>query len=267
MSKKPKSKNKKQAGRGYLGRKILRILSVAAETLDTLGDFTYNPYPYLYNSLGHVYDKETINDAVGSLIKKGLVEGGEDKGLRITSVGADIKKALYRQRQQDWDGQWRVVFFDIPEARRVVRDGLRFELKKLGFGRWQRSAWITPFDIAEELGSYLREQSIAEEAQILVGERLGALDDRKFAAKVWPILNEVNERYRRLLDEWKEEVGRESTAEERLEVAVCLHNRYLGILADDPRLPSELLPGDWVGHEARGLFKKLRSILSGGKPF
>ena len=270
MSNQTKLKKKKQKrgeGRKRLGGQILRILSAAAETLDTFGDFTYNPYSYLYASLGDVHDKETINDAVGDLIEKGLVEGGEDEGLRLTSVGADVKDALYRRRQEEWDGQWRVVFFDIPEVQRGIRDSLRFELKKLGFGLWQRSAWITPFDIAKELGSYLQKQDLAEAVQIMVGERFGALDDRKFAARVWPVLDEVNEKYKRLLSEWKEEVGRESAAEERFEVVTSLHNRYLGILSDDPQLPPELLPNDWAGSDAKELFKKLKSTLVGGKTF
>jgi DNA-binding transcriptional regulator PaaX len=262
-----KEKPEKKRGRKYLGKKILRILAAAAGALDTLGDFTYNPYPYLYNSLGHVYDEDTINDAVNDLVDRGLVEKCEGRGVRLASVGADVKLMLYQQRQEMWDGKWRVVFFDIPEARRSIRDDLRAELKKLGFGLWQRSAWITPFDIAEELDSYLRKQNLSGFVQILVGERVGALDNRKFAARVWPILDEVNEKYHSLLNEWKEEIGKESAAEKRLEVAVFLHNRYLSILADDPRLPPELLPDDWVGGEAQKLFKKLKSTLSGGKAF
>lgn len=270
MSDRTKSKKKKRVrgeGRGRLGAKILQILSATAGALDTFGDFTYNPYPYLYASLGDVYNKETINDAIGGLIKKGLAEGGEDRGLRLASVGADVREALYRQRQKEWDGQWLVVFFDIPEAKRDVRDNLRFELKKLGFGLWQRSAWVTPFDIPKEVGSYLQKQNLAEAAQILVGERVGALNNRKFAARIWPVLGEVNEKYKRLLSEWKKEIGKESTAEERLKVVTSLHNRYLNILAEDPQLPLELLPDDWVGGEARKVFKKLKSILSGGKLF
>lgn len=243
-------------------KKILRILSVVAQTLDTLGDFTYNPYPYLYASLGDVYDRETINDAVDDLIGKGLVEGNNDLGLRITSVGAGVEEGLVRARQKKWDGKWRVVFFDIPEVQRDIRDGLRSELKRLGFGLWQRSAWLTPFDIAKELSSYLRKQGLSEVVQIIAGERVGELNDREFAVKIWPVLADINERYKKLLDVWKEEIAKESTTEERFEAATSLHDRYLDILAADPQLPSELLPGDWLGDEAKKLFKKLKSTLT-----
>lgn len=251
--------------RNQIQDKILSILAASAGALDTLGNFAYNPYPYLYASLGTSYRKEHIDEAIDSLTSEGLVEGDRNEGLRLTLAGAGIKKRLYQARREEWDGKWRVVFFDIPEVQRDIRDGLRFELKKLGFGLWQRSAWITPFDIAKELNSYLREQNLAEAVQVVVGERFGELNDRKFAAKVWP-LDDINERYERLLSVWKKEIGKESTAEERLEAAASLHNRYLDVLAADPRLPLELLPGDWVGDDAKKLFKKLKSTLTVGEP-
>ena len=241
--------------------KILAILAASADVLDAMGNFTYNSYSYLYSSLGDSYPKERVDEAVVSLTREGLLEGNKSEGLRITLAGADIKKSLHQARQKEWDGKWRVVFFDIPEAQRKLRDDLRSELKKLGFGLWQRSAWITPFDITKELSSYLQKQDLFAVVQILVGERFGELGDRDFAAKVWP-LKEINERYKALLSIWKGEIGKESAVEERMEAAAFLHNRYLDILTSDPQLPPELLPHNWTGNEAKKLFKKLKSTLS-----
>ena len=240
--------------------KILTILAASADVLDAMGNFAYNPRPYLYSSLEDSYPRERIDEAMVSLTREGLVEGDKSVGFRITLVGADIKKSLYRARQGEWDGKWRGVFFDIPEAQRKLRDDLRSELKKLGFGLWQRSVWVTPFDIAKELSSYLQKQDLSSVVQILVGERFGQLNDRDFVAKVWP-LKEINEKYRALLSVWEGEIGKESTAEERLEAVVSLHNRYLDILASDPQLPSELLPRNWVGDKAKKLFGKLKTTL------
>lgn len=240
--------------------KILTILAASAEVLDTVGDFTYSPHSYLYASLGNSYSKENIDDAVTSLTLGGLLEGDKSSGLRITLAGADIKKSLYRERHGKWDGKWRGVFFDIPEAQRKLRDDLRSGLKKLGFGLWQRSVWITPFDITKELNSYLQKQGLSTVVQIMVGERFGQLNDRDFAFKVWP-LKEINERYMALLSIWGVEIGKESTAKERMAVVASLHNRYLDILASDPQLPLELLPSDWVGNKAKALFRKLKSTL------
>ena len=200
----PKRKIKKTKN-VRVGKKVLQLLSAAAQTLDTFGDFTYHPYPYLYSSLGHVYGKETINEAVNNLLKQGVVEGNPTDGLRVTLAGADVKKSLTQARRKDWDGRWRVVIFDIPEVQRGVRDEFRFELKKLGFGLWQRSVWVSPFDIAAELSQFLEKNRLSEVVQIVVGERFSGSSDRQFAAKIWP-LNEINKEYATLLADWEEEL-------------------------------------------------------------
>lgn len=241
--------------------RILSILTVLADAADTVGDFTYHPYPYLYASLGMSYRKESIDAAIGDLAKKGLLEKNERGDIRLAPTGAGIKKRLYQERKKGWDGKWRVIFFDIPEDLREVRDDLRSELRKLGFGLWQRSAWLTPFDITQELNSYLDKQNLSDLVQVVAGERFGKLSDRDFAAKIWP-LNEINRRYRRLLAGWADELKKESAAEERVEAASSFQNQYFDILADDPQLPVELLPSDWVGDKATKLFGKLKSFLT-----
>lgn len=45
-----------------------------------------------------------------------------------------------------WDGRWRMVMFDIPEARKKVRNILRQCLKNWGFQELQKSVFVTPKD-------------------------------------------------------------------------------------------------------------------------
>ncbi len=54
-------------------------------------------------------------------------------------------------RPSMWDGKWRIVLFDIPTDRKVVRDALRFMLKRFGFCQLQKSVWIFPFDCKKEI--------------------------------------------------------------------------------------------------------------------
>jgi len=252
--------NRKKREFSTLQNRILSVLLVLADAVDTVGDFTYHSYPYLYGSLGRSYRKKSVDAAVGDLTGRGLLERNERGEIRLTPAGAGIKKRLRQERQKNWDGQWRVVFFDIPEDLREARDGLRAELKKLGFGRWQKSAWLTPFDITRELNLYLEEQNLSDLVQIVVGGRFGRLSDRNFAAVIWP-LDKINKRYQHFLAGWVSELKKESTAEERLEAATSFQNQYFDILAADPQLPAELRPLDWVGDKAARLFGKLKSFL------
>jgi len=47
---------------------------------------------------------------------------------------------------QTWDGQWRVLIFDIPETRRTQRDMMRHLIRRLGMRPLQKSVWVTPAD-------------------------------------------------------------------------------------------------------------------------
>lgn len=258
---------------GRLGKKrqsriqdrLLTLLVAPAQALGVAGDFAYHPYPYVYAALGMSYRKSSIDAAANELARKGLLEKNEREGLRLTSAGANVKQRLYQARCEEWDGRWRVVIFDIPERERKIRDDFRFELKKLGLGPWQKSVWVTPFDISAELGSYLQKQNLATAVQIVVGERFGGPSDREFAATIWP-LEDLSKKYASLLGSWGEELSKERSAKERLRMAAVLHNRYLDILAGDPQLPSRLLPPNWGGRPAQELFKRLRSTLSVSKP-
>lgn len=59
-------------------------------------------------------------------------------------------------KQNQWDGKWRIVMFDIPEKHKKARDAFRFHLKQLGLLEYQKSVFITPYPCAKEI-EYLRE--------------------------------------------------------------------------------------------------------------
>jgi phenylacetic acid degradation operon negative regulatory protein len=49
-----------------------------------------------------------------------------------------------------WDGQWRLVLFDVPTGQNSQRERLRRYLRDKGFGYVQNSVWITPDPLMEE---------------------------------------------------------------------------------------------------------------------
>lgn len=52
-----------------------------------------------------------------------------------------------------WDGNWRIVLFDIPEKHKVQRNLLSRILRRIGCEQLQRSVWIYPFPFREQLQS------------------------------------------------------------------------------------------------------------------
>lgn len=59
------------------------------------------------------------------------------------------------ERQNPWDGKWRMVFFDIPtghEARNIFRENLI----SMGFFQMQKSVYVHPFPCTKQI-KFLRE--------------------------------------------------------------------------------------------------------------
>ena len=59
-------------------------------------------------------------------------------------------------KRDKWDGKWRLVFFDVSELRRTTRDSLRRYLHQIGMELFQKSVYISPYDITDQV-KYLRE--------------------------------------------------------------------------------------------------------------
>jgi hypothetical protein len=55
---------------------------------------------------------------------------------RLHALGGRDPEAQWKRR---WDGRWRMVIFDVPEGRRLLRNRLRRQLHHRGFGYLQHS--------------------------------------------------------------------------------------------------------------------------------
>ncbi len=89
----------------------------------------------------------------------------------------DYKLRDFKQlKQPRWDGRWRMVMFDVPEAFHSKRDSVRKKLLSVGFLPIQKSVFINPYpcgDLVELLRSYYRlepGQLYLFEAKVLEGE-------------------------------------------------------------------------------------------------
>ncbi len=95
-------------------------------------------------------DSSAVARARRRLVAQGLLVY-EGSRLRVTPKGESALR-MFRlkdyatKRPQRWDGRWRVLIFDIPEHRKVLRDKVRHSLREIGFQRLQDSVWIYPYD-------------------------------------------------------------------------------------------------------------------------
>lgn len=106
----------------------------------------------------------SVNKAVLGLYRKGQVKVSENKNGYLVKLTKKGKTELLRfdletmeiKPPRQWDGRWRLVFFDIPEKFKRQRNYLCKKLKALNFYLLQDSVFIHPFPCQKEI-EFLRE--------------------------------------------------------------------------------------------------------------
>jgi DNA-binding transcriptional regulator PaaX len=121
---------------------------------------------YGYSSL----NSERYHNSLHNLNRNGFVRRGNNGIYRLTKDGErkaffaylDAKSSKYKAKKQTWDKKWRIIFFDIPEEKRHLRDYLRTILRAIGFKEFQKSIWIYPYKIPLFLKDLLFEERIKQ---------------------------------------------------------------------------------------------------------
>lgn len=239
--------------------RILLGIAFAFDVLDEarlVGGVLPQMYRNLYGWVPPKYQRANLYSAVSYNLKTGLIEKVVKEGkpfFRLTSQGA--KKLvrdfpLFRFQDKKWDGFWTVVFFDIREIERIVRDLLRRDLKTLTFAMAQRSVYVTPHNIASDFEEYLKFTGLFLKVLVFRSKRIFGRDEKAWAARLWK-LDKLNRFYKSILTDW-EKVKKKEKEEKRKRIRL-LKNKFLQAVTIDPCLPRALLPQDWAGFKARTL--------------
>jgi len=150
-------------GKGRLAKEIL--LMIAAGVIIPAA-FVMPAAPIALRPLLRVLSKkcgakrsEGFIKSLSYLKRDRLVSIAEKGGQQILSLSERGKKRVLQfnlekmviKKTKRWDGYWRIVIFDIPEARKPGREALRSKLKQLGFYQLQKSCFIYPYDCKPEI--------------------------------------------------------------------------------------------------------------------
>lgn len=162
---------------------ILFCLEKAVDGYVRFENYTYHNYRYLYGI--PELKKPALAAALKRLREKGFV--AEEKSntgeiiLKLTDEGKTIF-LLEGEEKKEWDGKWRIVVFDIPEQKRLIRNLFRRNLKKWGFKQLQKSVWISKKDVIDKLLEYIRDLGVEKWVWVFESEKYGPvnihLDDR-----------------------------------------------------------------------------------------
>jgi phenylacetic acid degradation operon negative regulatory protein len=221
---------------------------------------------------GWAYRKGLLRQ-VQTLKKNGLLEGVHDspadrlyrlteKG-RIHALGGRDPEAQWSRR---WDGQWRLVLFDVPMEQHVHRGRLRRYLRARGFGCLQNSVWVTPDPVAGEREILSGGKTNVESLLLLEARPCAGESDAEIVAGAWDF-KAINDRYARhlkLLARRPDRPLHENTAAKALQRwAEQERTAWLTAAKGDPMLPRQLLPPDYLG--CRALQQRIEVLREAGQ--
>lgn len=106
------------------------------------------------------FTKEQVENATYYLKRRKMIISKEnpDGTIMVELSEKGKKKVVFYdldkmkiKPMKKWDGKWRFVMFDIPHRLRNASNALRDKLKELGFYQFQKSIWIHPYPIENEI--------------------------------------------------------------------------------------------------------------------
>jgi DNA-binding transcriptional regulator PaaX len=120
--------------------------------------------------------KEYVSTSAAKLARKGLLHF-DGKFYILTAEGESVLRrwelAEYGiAKPKRWDGKWRVLIFDIPEKKKVIRNQLTDLLRKAGLLRLQDSVWVYPYDCEDIITLLKTDYGIGRNLLYMVVEEL-----------------------------------------------------------------------------------------------
>lgn len=225
--------------------------------LATMADI-YNEVSYtqVYNRLRWPgYREKSVRGMVRRMLgKRELVEvsGGFKLGKRGYEVVDDfVPVRKYQSRK--WDGLWRVIIYDVPEKKKLVRNQLRMMLTKYGYSLWQKSVYLTPHPVVIPVTKWLRQKNLSSWVICLESRQVGGLDNRQLASRVFYSQGKLRA--------WEALVGEGYQVIRENKGSELWVNKYEEAIFKEPWLPKELeTPGLEVArHKAGIIMQKLVS--------
>ena len=179
-------------------------------------------------------------------------------------------RRIFEEPLVDWDGQWHLVAYSLPEALRKKRNELRKKLNWLGFGNLAPGTWISPHNREQEIVTIschlgvrdcvtLFHGSVTQPDEEIVHR---CWDIPALAAKYGVFVHRYETEYNALKAVLSANGRKAASPEKWFQRRFWLTFDFQSFPRQDPNLPPYLLPQDWIGYKARQLFLDYRALLS-----
>jgi phenylacetic acid degradation operon negative regulatory protein len=219
------------------------------------------------DALGRVgVTEEAVRSTLTRMVGRGLLERhrqGRKMYFALTpraqSVLQDGHDRVWRRgaANLDWDGQWTLVGFSLPEAWRRERHDLRSRLTWGGFGPLQNGLWVAPGSV--DAAALLSDLGLDAHLRVFRGTILKPTEVSAVLEAAFDTAAIAGE-YHAFLQRWSQA---DAGGPDPLGGQLLLHTDWLELVRSDPHLPAEHLPADWPAISAEELFHALARDYAG----
>ncbi|MEM7113355.1 MAG: PaaX family transcriptional regulator C-terminal domain-containing protein [Chloroflexota bacterium] len=199
------------------------------------------------------------------------VREGRRSRYELTEMGrriiAEGDKRIFEKASTNWNGNWHLVVYSLPEEKRPLRNELRKKLVWFGFGNLAPGTWIAAHDRYAELKPIIDSLNIRQHLTLFTSQRVGFMSNQEIVTKCWN-LPQLAADYNTFTARWQPEFERFTRQQIKPSPEACFKTRFWLTFdfqpfpRKDPNLPASLLPQNWPGHTARNIFAQYHDDLA-----
>ena len=221
--------------------------------------------------------QQAVRSAISRMSRKGLIKVrrvGRRSYYSLTSHGRTLltegARRIFKRKTTEWDGNWNIVTYSIPEKTRETRDIFRRELAWLGYGPLSEATWVSPYDMTVEVNELAEKLKISDRVQIFSARQVGSARPTSIINWCWD-LDKIHEKYSVFVEKYQKKLNdhkKRLQAGEIIEPGECFVERfhliheYRRLPFYDPDLPIELLPENWLRPQAANIFNEYHDLLA-----
>jgi phenylacetic acid degradation operon negative regulatory protein len=218
-------------------------------------------------------DGSAVRSSIYRLKRRGLLVALNVDGVAGYGLSGDARvildqgdRRIFDRRRASADEGWVLAVFSVPESERDKRHQLRSRLAWLGFGTVSAGVWIAPAQLLDEAREIISLHRLDGYVDLFRADHL-AFADTADRVPAWWDLDHLRDLYATFLDRY----GPLLAGYRHHEVidSAQAFTDYVSALTEwrqlpyqEPGLPAEMLPADWIGIRAADTFFELRSLLA-----
>jgi len=242
---------------------IAGVIDLFEEMKDS-GNLFSNYYQNLYGFVPKNWKKQNLVKLLSTCYQNKLISRTKKNKKTFFDLTVSGKNHIYKRfpqifwQKEHWNNRWYIVFFDIQEINRHLRDNLRNTLKQTGFSMIQKSVWITPSVKSSIFIKNWIDQNHASEKIILIeANKIPFTYEKHLIQKIWN-LKDTNIKIKAIFDVLKNIKNRLTDTTDVKKEFDTIYSQLIEISIGIPSLPKKFYPQDWVYDQTWNLAKKLK---------